>query len=352
MSSNRLEIDVVDLLETLEMDNVSEIGRGEVQFSCPFTDGHMFGDSHPSNHMHKEKLVFRCKGCGASGTVFEFVARTTGWKGIEVLRWLRERYGQSFKEPEGGALSVERDARLAEWSQRARTVPQLPTEEWNMPGGFWVNWATDDPGDPERYMIVERKFSIETLVDWKIGYDVMSQRVTIPARDEGGMLVGFKGRAWRPDQEPKYKVLGGHGYNFDLYYPSNYLFGLDRAGMAGTRRLVITEGELDTIALHALGICDAVALGTSSFTEQQIRLIRWYADEVILFFDTDPAGWKVTWGYDDEKGEHHPGLVEALSPYLNVRIVADHEGDPASMGHDQVIEIVDSAQRWMAIATS
>jgi hypothetical protein len=73
---------------------------------------------------------------------------------------------------------------------------------------------------------------------------------------------------------------------------------------------------------------------SSTCTVAQVRIIREYADEVVIFLDPDTAGETGIWGYTDKDGEYHPGAVEKLSPYLAVRIAAPHDDDANDLLRD------------------
>lgn len=187
------EIDAVDLLEEIGVDNVMEIGRGEVQFSCAFPTGHALGDVHPSAHMNKDKLVYRCKTCGRAGTALDLVGSVLHISPVEALRWLRERYGDGYRPLEGSA-SAEIAAMQEKWSRRRQAKPiALPDEEATVGyhGIFDIDWRSAH--EAAQYMR-SRGFAAETMESWKFGYDTWTRRVAIPVRDVDGRLVGFKGR--------------------------------------------------------------------------------------------------------------------------------------------------------------
>lgn len=357
------EIDVVDALETMGVDNVRAIGRKEVEFSCIFIDSHSFGDLHPSAHMNEEKLVYRCKGCGRSGTLLDLVGSTMKFSPVESLRWLRERYGDIYRPPEGGSIAAEMRMREGRRAPGGQSHSRRPSEDETIgpQGIFKFDWSSSEA--PAEYMR-DRGFTIATLDDWAFGFDHWTNRITIPIRDQAGSLVGFKGRATNPSDHTRYLLLGdtedrtprfGVGYGFDMHDPVDVVFGLDRATRDQAdqerRRLVVCEGELNAVACHQAGISNAVAIGTTTITQDQQRLLRW-ADEVIIFYDTDMAGHASTWGYYDEKQRWREGVVEKLSKYVRVLVVPAHEGDAASMEPEAIRWLVEQAESWLKIAVA
>ena len=179
--------------------------------------------------------------------------------------------------------------------------------------------------------MLDRGFTPADLDDWGIGYDHDSQRVTIPVCDEKGNLVGFKGRAWRKDAHPKYLILGDkegrrERYGFPTFDKSRVVFGLHRCADSVTQKLVLVEGEIDVMSMWAMGFA-AVCCGGSSMSAAQARLLREYCDEIVLFLDSDKAGNNAVYGVDKQDGEHKPGILEMLEPFIRVRVVGRHRFD-------------------------
>lgn len=361
-------INVVDFLEHLEIANVSQATADEVQFSCPFP-GHLHGDERPSAYMNdgtknpRLTTAWKCHGCGRSGNAITFLADHEHISRGRAQRWLKEHYAPGFAKPKGG-IGAEFDER-----QQRRTdvipdgIPQeLPTLEWEMyHKRFGVEWGyyAEMYGDQADvgYML-KRGFTPAMLEEWAIGYDYHSGRLTIPVSDPKGNLVGIKGRAWEKDRKPKYLILGdtsksvakhGEHYGFKPYDKSEVVFGLDKWGAQD--RYVYCEGEIDVMSFWRVGI-PAIA-GGSSLSDVQARIIRDYANEVVLFLDNDTAGSNGIWGWDDDEGEHHPGAVEKLESFIRVKIVKRHWLDANALlqrgKFDRIRELVESAQRSFVV---
>jgi DNA primase len=343
------EVDVEDLLNLLGADGVHDVGTQEVGFSCFYVAGHSHGDKNPSAHVNRDTGLWRCKGCGRAGNLLELTK--LGLPHPEAMAWLREHFGEVVRKPRGGSLAADLEMRLARL-QRAEVQRTLPNEAETIgtQGIFYMDWASDH--EAAVYMRA-RGFDPAVLSDWGIGYDHWTRRIAIAVRDEDGTLVGFKGRAI-DGREPKYLLLGdtegrelryGQGYGFDMHDARTVLFGLDRA--KGDKTFVVCEGELDAIACHAAGVTNAVALGTKSITDRQLFLLRSYASKLVLFFDSDDAGQDAVWGFSDDYGKWYPGHVEKISSYFVLRVVDDHEGDPASMSEADVRQLTESAKHWI-----
>jgi DNA primase len=212
-----------------------------------------------------------------------------------------------------------------------------------------------DVPPPLHYMLT-RGFHGWTLNNARMLYDPRTERIVLPIFDENGELVGFRGRAWQPDHEPRYMALGdtprsiaarGEQYGFQPYYSGDHLWGLNDAEKTG--RLVLVEGEFNAMACRQVGITDAVGLQGSTVTPQQQLLLRKHAERVVILFDDfsrDKSGKLVV---DTAGREGRDSAVYALEPYMRVLVAPTHEEDPADMllhsvAGDEVRELVDGAQ--------
>lgn len=345
MASLADSIDVFDVLEKLGMDNVKPASGGsEAHYSCPFP-GHAHGDEKPSAYMNVETTAWFCWGCKERGrSVVSFVAKVMSVPYAIAESWLREAYGVEFKEPDGGSMVAEMARRFAPPAVPVKL--RAPSLSWQFE--FVAGFHGEHGARARKYMI-GRGFDLDTMVKWGIGYDVISDRVTIPIHDQDGMLVGFKARALREGQEPRYWVMGdmrSHAYGFDPYEAAEVVFGLHLNHHIDY--LVLCEGELNAMALAQFGIMRPCALGMSYMTDRHAQLITSQVREVIVFFDSDKAGQAGLMGHQSSSGARLPGIVEKLLPHVTLKVVPDHEGDPASMKLDQAIALITNARSVIA----
>lgn len=310
-------IDALDFLTALGTRNVSRSGD-EISFSCPSAN-HAHGDSNPSAGMNARTTLWRCRSaaCGLRGDAVTYLTSFHGLNASEAQRVIDERYGGPEIGAEAGGLSAEVDRILSAAEEEPDRI--LPSEEWLEI--FRVDWF----GDPIPYML-ERGFSPQTLIDWQIGWDPNYRRIAIPIRDENGLLVGFKGRAI-DDRHPRYIAIGDAAgrpefYGFQTYRKSEVVFGLDRAQ---GDRAVICEGEFNALMLHQHGEHGAVGVAGSELSADQAQLIIERFSSAVVYFDADDAGKHGT-----------RTVIEALSPYMPVCVVADAPDDAAALGADAV----------------
>ena len=348
-------MEVIDLLERFDIANISQSTADEVTYSCPFP-GHTHGDENPSAYMNdgtrnpELTTLWTCFGCGRSGNAIGFVADYMNVSRQRARRWIKEHYAPGYRPPKYGSIAREFEARYKLHKQRD-VQPELPKLEPDTLFRFDVDWGyyAEEHGDqPDVSYMLDRGFSPAMLEEWGIGYDYESKRITIPVCDPDSNLVGFKGRAWQQDIKPKYLILGDKGtrtrYGFPTYDKSLVMFGLDKWGEVD--RYVIVEGEIDVMSLWVMGI-PAIS-GGSTMSDAQAKIVRQYCDEVVLFLDSDLAGRHGVWGYDKADGEHKPGMVERLEPFVRVRVVGKHRRDPNEYlqrgEQDRVRNLIDTAE--------
>ena len=335
------KVDVADMLERLEIEHINQATADEVNYSCPL-EGHTHGDETPSAYINdgtKERdkaTLWKCHGCGKSGNAVHLVAEVEGISYQEALQQLRAEYAPDWRSPKGGTMRAEFERHLLSTRREVHVpVPLIGTWDW-YEEQFGIPWplgasASDFPDTPMAYMY-ERGFDSKTLNHWRIGYDEISDRVAIPVSNVEDQLIGIKGRAWRKDKKPKYKVLGNaegkeDRYSFPAYEKSRVVFGLNRC-VNHKGRVVLDEGEINCIAWDIIGE-RAISTGSAALSEEQSILIRDYCDEIIVFFDDNTAGNNATFGYYNSDGEWVPGIVERMEPFVRLFVAPKHERDAA-----------------------
>jgi DNA primase len=112
-----------------------------------------------------------------------------------------------------------------------------------------------------------------------------------PIGDEQGRVVGFSGRILtEAKDQPKYV----NSPETPIFQKGKILFALDKARRAiiEEKFAVVCEGQVDTISCHEAGLVNVVAPQGTALTEQHARILKRYAEEVVLMFDADEAGQK------------------------------------------------------------
>ncbi|HEX4622365.1 MAG TPA: toprim domain-containing protein, partial [Myxococcaceae bacterium] len=120
------------------------------------------------------------------------------------------------------------------------------------------------------------------------GSDFFAERLVIPIRDERGQPLAFTARTVRPDEPRKYI----NSPETPAYIKGRVIFGLDLAKdeIARKGHAVLMEGQFDVITAHHHGVTNAVASSGTALTDDQVRLLKRFTDELLLVFDSDRAG--------------------------------------------------------------
>jgi DNA primase len=277
---------------------------------CPFHN-----EKTPSFSVNAERGFFHCFGCGAGGTVFDFVMRVEGLTFLETLQSLARRYSIVLPEQSspGGPPPGERDA-LALVNQTAaeffahvlrKTDEGAPARDYLKARGisdetaqaFMLGFA---PARPANFTsVIAKRGMIEAAVkaglvkryDDRPPYDMFRARLMFPIRDALGRVIGFSGRVL--DQSlPKYI----NSTDSPIYSKARALYGIfeARQTIAKAERAILVEGNIDVIALWQAGFKETVAPLGTALTVDQLKLLARYSRNIFACFDGDVAGRKAS----------------------------------------------------------
>ena len=280
---------------------------------CPFHN-----EKTPSFSVNAERGFFHCFGCGAGGSVFNFIMRVEGLTFPEAVRSLARKYGVTLPEhDQSGAAAGEREAMLKASEVAAEFFAHVL---WNSTDGalardylksrgisvetaraFMIGFAPSRPASLAKAL--ERRGLRDAGV--KVGlvrkdgdgaYDMFRARVMFPIRDAQGRVLAFGGRVLDA-RLPKYI----NSPESPLYSKARTLYGLFEArqaissnASAGKDRAILVEGYFDVIALWQAGFKEAVAGCGTALTVEQLRALSRYTKNVIACFDGDAAGRKAS----------------------------------------------------------
>ena len=139
-------------------------------------------------------------------------------------------------------------------------------------------------------------------------YDLFRDRLMFPIIDTMGRILAFGGRVL-DDSLPKYI----NSPETPVYSKGKLLYALNLAGRSHSKTIILVEGYMDVIALHQAGFDSAVAVLGTALTEDQARLLKRYADKVIVSFDADAAGKNAALrSFDILERQHCPIHVLAI----------------------------------------
>lgn len=324
------QIDVEKVLEYFSIRNIAVRGD-EIQFSCPFPE-HYRGDRNPSSSINTKDGRWHCFGCGRSGTLISFVAEYDNVSPAVAIRWLRESYYSG--DPTAKTSVKQALKKLLEKEKKQdedKSIELYPYIE-----RFRVDWERAEEAYREGSLprALQRPFkdyrlSAQTLKGFQIGYDETTKRITIPIRNQYGTIIGFKGRATN-NNKPKYLSLYKK-HDMPRFLTGDTVFGIDSADGSA---IIICEGEFDAISLREKGFKSSVALGTSTITDKQIKIIKQFSDSAYILFDPDQQG---------RKGAQKVAI--SLIPHLPVKIAeASGDSDPAEMEPSEITQAIAKAQ--------
>jgi DNA primase len=277
---------------------------------CPFHK-----EKTPSFNVNPQKQIWHCFGCGAGGDVFTFVMKYENLDFVAAVRRLAERAGIKLEYEERAGepgrdqkesllklhdlaanffhhnLMKERSATVAREYLKKRQITSEVAKKWRL--GY-----SPDAWDGLIQHAAGKKFSAELLEAAGLAlrreggdgfYDRFRGRLMFSICDEQGRTVGFSGRILTDQKDqPKYV----NSPETPIFQKGRILFALDKAKRAIIEETyaIVCEGQIDTISCHEAGIENVVAPQGTALTEQHIRILKRYCDDVVLMFDSDTAG--------------------------------------------------------------
>jgi DNA primase len=256
------------------------------------------------------KRMFHCFGCGAGGSVVDFVMRYERVEFPEAVRVLAERLGIALGDDRG--RSPDEPALRALLAAQEYYHEVLLTRPEGEPGREYLRGRNLDEGVWKRFGLgyavddwrgltqaAQRKgHALPALLAGGLvkqgpggnAYDLLRKRVIFPIHNPGGKVIAFGGRVIHKEDQPKYL----NSPETRVYHKHQVLFGMHQGqeAMRKGRQAILCEGYLDVIRLHLYGFTQAVATCGTALTEDHLKVLERYVDKVLLVFDGDEAGIK------------------------------------------------------------
>lgn len=273
---------------------------------CPFHN-----EKSPSFSVSPGKQMYYCFGCGAGGNVITFLMEYENQTFPEAVRTLAQRAGIALPEADDSKEARQADSRRAKLLEINKEAAkyfyyQLRTERGSVGmeylrkrelsdetmNHFGLGYANKYSNDLIQYL-KSKGYSEDLIrdaglcnVDEKHGmYDKFWNRVMFPIQDINHRVIGFGGRVMG-DGKPKYL----NSPETEIFDKSRNLYGLNFAWTSRKGNVILCEGYMDVIAMHQAGFTQAVASLGTAFTSGQASLLRRYANEILLSYDSDGAG--------------------------------------------------------------
>jgi len=319
--------------------------------NCPFHD-----EKTPSFTVSPTKEIYKCFGCGKAGNSVSFIMEHEHASYPEALRYLADKYHipieETISSPEQQEQKTLRESMhiLLSAAQKFYTDAMMQSEEgknialtyfkerdlkphiMESFGLGWApssrdafsNWALKNGYNKELLLLTGLAF--ETAEGQRL-LDKFHERVMFPIHNISGKVVGFGGRIIKSNaKEAKYI----NSPETEVYSKSKILYGMFQAkkAVADHDSCILVEGYMDVLSLVQAGIGYVAASSGTSLTEEQLKIVKRYTENVTLFYDGDDAGQKASMRAIDL----------ALAQDINIKVVSlPLEEDPDSFArkHDK-----------------
>ena len=344
----RSKIDIVDVIG----ERIPLTSKGKNFFGvCPFHE-----DTNPSMSVSREKQIYRCFSCGASGNVFTFLMEYEHKSFKEVLKDLGDKVGVNTASISVAKISTKYDNLYDAYTFSQKYFQNnLNSKEGREARKYLEDRKLDDEiikefgiglslesRDDLTKLLQSKKYDLATLN--KIGLsvddrDIYVNRIMFPLHDPYGKIVGFSGRIYGNNNQNKYvntkeTVIFKKGSCL-------YHYHIAKDVCRTTKSVIVMEGFMDVIRASTIGIRNTVALMGTALTKEQISLIKRLSNNIILCLD------------GDDPGRHAAANIgkTLLDEGIEVKIVTlPNPDDPDTYilknGKDKFISLIDNAVNY------
>ena len=340
----RSKCDIVDVIG----ERIPLVARGKNFFGvCPFHD-----DSNPSMCVSREKQIYTCFSCHATGNVFTFLMNYEHMDFRETLRYLGEKVGvnvssihiakkntkfDSFYEAYSFSLKYFQNNLQSKIGKDARSYLANRKIDEDVIKEFEIGLSLDSNDDLVK-LLTSKNYDLASLN--RIGLasdnrDVYIDRIMFPLYDLTGKVVGFSGRIYRDNGQNKY--LNTKETPIFKKGQLLYHYHVAREECRIKKSVIVMEGFMDVIRASTIGIRNTVALMGTALTNEQLQLLKRLSNNIILCLDGDDPGVHATLSIGDML------LQEGIEPRV---VVLPNPDDPDSFilnqGKDKFINLLDS----------
>lgn len=307
----------------------------------PFTN-----EKTPSFYVVPSKGIFKDFSSGKGGDAISFVMEHEGFSYLEAIRFLAKKYGVEITEDASSEKNLpgEREALyilmnyakdhfhdllvnhdegkgigMSYFHERGFKDRIIQKFELGFSLNEWDNLSKSAIGKGYSQEMLEKTGLIVKKENGKF-YDRFRGRAIFPVHNLSGKVIAFGARILTKEKDqPKYI----NSPETEIYHKSQVLYGMFQAKNAIRRDdfCYLVEGYTDVISMHQAGIENVVASSGTALTEDQVKLVRRFTENITVLFDGDAAGIKAALR----------GIDLVLKGGLNVRVVLLPDGeDPDS----------------------
>ena len=295
----RNKVDIVEIISKY----VPLTPKGKNYFGvCPFHDDHS-----PSMSVSKEKQIYTCFSCGASGNVFTFVSDIEHIGFYDAVRLLGNQVGYNLgnakatKNKNADSYQIYEDAckfyqnnlntslgKNANEYLQERQIDKDTIKKFKIGLSMSKSSLTD--------YLLSKGANLQKLIDLGIsndnGTDLFSNRIMFPLYDLEGNVVAFSGRRYNTKEGSKYI----NTKETSIFKKGNILYNYHNAKelLKKNDSVIVMEGFMDVIRASTVGITNCVATMGTALTKQNASLLKKMANNIILCFDGDKAGEDAT----------------------------------------------------------
>ncbi len=303
----RMSNDILDVVgEYVKLEK-----KGKNYFGlCPF-----HREKTASFSVDNTKQMYHCFGCGKGGSVIQFVMDAENLDYIEAIKFLAERARITL--PEGESEEEKKRA------LKIQEIIKINTEA----ARFYYEQLNNTKNSDARRYLEKRKVSEGIVKKFGVGYsanewdllykylksknysddDLKDSGLVLAKKGGNGYYDRFRGRLMFPIFDLRGNVIGFGGRVLDdslpkymnspetlVYNKRKNLYALNFAKNSSEKRIIVVEGYMDVISLYQFGIINTVASLGTALTESQGRILKKYAEEIIISYDADAAGQTAT----------------------------------------------------------
>ena len=344
----RSKVDIVDVIG----ERIPLVKKGKNFFCiCPFHD-----DTNPSMSVSREKQIYTCFTCHATGNVFTFLMNYDKMSFPEALKYLGDKVGvdtkgvklekteskfQKFYEMYDLTSKYYQNNLLSSYGEEARKYLTSRGLNKDIIKKFQVGLSLPNNNDLTE-LLVKKKYDITDLNKYGLSvnnYDIYKDRIMFPLFDISGKVIGFSGRIYKNIDEAKY--INTKETPIFIKGEQLYNYHIAKESVRTSKYLIIMEGFMDVIRASTIGLDNCIALMGTALTHEQMKLIKRLSNNITLCLDGDKPGQSAAYKIGEE----------FLKEGIEVKVVTlPNNDDPDSFilkeGKDRFLAYIENAENY------